>query len=116
MRISPLSSALAAAPTSKANATVTICRENFIGPVPLSVFLLSHVAWILSARPLEKVAAGVGKLGLHALHQFGNRRGVRDLADALARAPDVAPRLGFGIAAGAKIHLRLVGDRQVVGI
>src|SRR5258705_12124140 len=99
MRISPLSSALAAAPVSKANATVTTCRENLIGPVPLSVFLFKAVARILRACPLEEVAAGVGELGFHAFYQFGNGRRIGDLADALARAPDVAPRLDLHVTA-----------------
>src|SRR5579885_3354246 len=55
-------------------------------------------------------------LGLEPGHDVGGRRGVVDLADALARAPDVAPRLGLLVAAGAEIHLALVGHRQVVGI
>src|ERR1700712_506942 len=111
MRISPLPSALAAAPARRANASVSACRESFIVAVPWSVFLLKRSRADLSARPLQEVTAGVGELGLHALDQFGNRRCVRDLADALARAPDVAPRLRLGVAAGAEIHLRLVGDR-----
>jgi hypothetical protein len=43
MRISPLSSALAVAPVSKATATVITCRESLIVSVPVSVFLLKLV-------------------------------------------------------------------------
>src|SRR5437867_294322 len=53
---------------------------------------------VLGARSVEKVAAGLRELVLEALHQFGDRRRIGDLADALARAPDVAPRLGLGVA------------------
>src|SRR5215813_14624310 len=55
-------------------------------------------------------------LGLEPGHDLGGGRSVEDLADALARAPDVAPRLHLGVAARAEIHLALVGHRQVFGI
>src|SRR5205823_12524671 len=69
-----------------------------------------------STRAFEEVTACVSEFGLHARHQFSDRRRVGDLADALARAPDVAPGFGFRVAAGAEIHLRLVGDRQILRI
>ena len=52
----------------------------------------------------------------HPVDELGDRRRVGDLADTLARAPDVAPRLGLHVAAGAEVHLRLVGNRQIVRI
>src|SRR6187402_1405666 len=96
MRISPLvSSAIAAALPSKANAIVTTGRDSLI--VPILCFILfcrrCRSSRRSGARPLQEVAAGIGELGLQALDQFGDRRRVRDLADALAGAPDVAPRL-----------------------
>src|SRR5882757_3610378 len=78
--------------------------------------LLPLLACSLSADPLHKIAAGLSELHLEAFYQLGDRRRVGDLADALARAPDVAPRLGFGVTAGAEIHPGLVGDRQIVGV
>src|SRR5215217_173836 len=118
MRISSLSpSARAAVLPNNANAIVNNRRDTLIVSVPLSCF-----DWplknrrVLGARSVEKVAAGLGELELQSLHQFGDWRRVGDLADALAGAPDVAPRLGLGVAAGAEIHLRLVAERQVVGI
>src|ERR1700681_4454924 len=69
-----------------------------------------------SADPFHEIAAGVGKFELHALDPVGNRRRVRDLADTLSRTPDVAPRLDLHVAAGAEIHLRFIGDRQIFGI
>src|ERR1700709_1224684 len=101
MRISPLSSALAVAPANTANATVKTCRESLIISVPLRQNLAARVS---RARPLQEVAAGVVEFGLHAFHQFGNRRCIRDLSDALAGTPDVAPRLDLHVAAGAEIH------------
>src|SRR3981081_914953 len=70
----------------------------------------------LGADPSHEITAGVGKFELHAFDQFGNGRGVRDLADTLSGTPDVAPRLDLHVAAGAEIHLRFVGDRQVVRV
>ncbi len=55
-------------------------------------------------------------LGLEPGHDLGGGRGVEDLADALAGAPDVAPRLGLGVAARGEVHLALVGLGQRVGI
>src|SRR5207253_10164324 len=98
MRISSLaSSPKAAALPSNANAIVSTGRDTLIVSVP--PFCLFDCCWnrrVLGARSVEKVAAGVGELALEPLHQLGDRRRVRDLADALARAPDVAPRLGLG--------------------
>src|SRR5450755_4517127 len=54
--------------------------------------------------------------GLEAGHDLGGGRRVEDLAVALARTPDVTPRLGLGIAARGEIHLALVGFGQVVGV
>src|SRR5262245_40343714 len=55
-------------------------------------------------------------LGLEPRRDLGGGWGIEDLADALAGAPDIAPRLGLGVAARAEVHLALVGHRQVVGI
>src|SRR6202041_2349701 len=54
--------------------------------------------------------------GRQPRHQFAGGGDVLDRADALAAAPDVAPGLGLLVAAGAEIHLRGVGRRQVVGV
>src|ERR1700753_3659762 len=53
---------------------------------------------------------------LEPRHHLAGRRHMLHRADALAAAPDVLPRLGLGVAARAEIHLRRIGDRQVVGI
>src|SRR5258708_38251657 len=115
MRISSLaSSARAAAVPNNANPIVNNRRDTLMVSVPLFCLIgRFETRSVLGARSVEKVTAGVGELGLQPLHQFGDRRRIRDLADALAGAPDVAPRLGLGVAAGAEIHLRLVAERQV---
>src|SRR5829696_4655725 len=51
-------------------------------------------------------------LGLEPRHDLGGGRRIEDLAHALARAPDVAPRLDLGVAARAEVHLALVGHRK----
>src|SRR5260370_24878953 len=66
-----------------------------------------------SARPLHKIGSGRLELRLQPLDQLGDRWRVGDLADALSGAPDIAPCLGFGVAAAAEIHLPFVGGRQV---
>src|SRR6184192_4331479 len=123
MRISslPSSAAIAAAFPSNANAIVNTGRDSLIVPVPLSCFIVDagnrcRSPRDLRARPFQEVAAGLGELAPEALDQFGHWWRVRDLADALTRAPDVAPRLGLGVAARTEIHLRLVAERQIVGI
>src|SRR5882672_8021213 len=104
MRISPLSAA-AIVVAHTTNRTANACRGRLIVPLPL-IYLKPLRA--SGARPLEKIDAGLGEFGLQPLHQFDDRRRVGDLADALARTPDVAPRLHLHVAAGAEIHLRLV--------
>src|SRR3954453_14644396 len=118
MRISSLaSSASAAVVPNNANPIVNNRRETLMVSVPLFCLIgRFENRRVLGARSIQKVTAGVGEFGLQPLHQFGDWRGIGDLADSLARAPDVTPRLGLGVAAGAEIHLRLVALRQIVGI
>src|SRR5512139_4011050 len=52
----------------------------------------------------------------HLRDHFAHRPDVVDVADALAAAPDVAPRLLFHVAARAEVHPRLVGLGEIVRI
>src|SRR5215218_3187280 len=104
MRMSSAAPALAMPPS--VNAIAKACCSRFI-PASRCCLVRSRSGDGAAAE----IAAGLGEFGLQALHQFSDRRRVVDLADALARAPDVAPRLRLRVAAGAEIHLGLVGDR-----
>src|ERR1700755_2903613 len=100
MRMSPLSSAMAAPLPSSASAIVSAGRESLIVPVLCLSCCCLVASRASGARAWQKFVAGVGEFVFEALHQLGNRRRVGDLADALAGAPDVTPRLGFHVAAG----------------
>src|SRR5688572_21906608 len=54
--------------------------------------------------------------GCKALDQRAHRQDLVNVGDALAAAPDVAPRFALGVAAAAEVHLALVCDRQRVRI
>src|ERR1043166_948780 len=113
MRISPLSSALAVALPARARAIVKACISCFI------VLLLQpfgSVARFSGDRAFAEIGAGFSELCLQPRHKLRDRRRIGDLAEALARTPDVAPRLGLHVTTGAEIHLRLVGDREIGGI
>src|SRR5437868_6615840 len=70
----------------------------------------------LCARPSRKVSGRLGIFALQAIDEFGYRRRIGNLPDALAAAPDVLPGLDLHVAARAEVHLGLVGHREIVGI
>src|SRR4051794_29473966 len=74
-----------------------------------SVRAVVRRAAALAGQPL----AGGRVLGGESIDQRGDRCDLVDPADALAAAPDVAPRLGR---AAAEVHLRWIAGRQAVRI
>ncbi|QYU70903.1 isoleucine--tRNA ligase [Leptolyngbya sp. 15MV] len=65
---------------------------------------------------LAPVLVFTAELRLQPVDHRRHRADLLDRAHALARAPDVLPRLGLGIAAAAEVHRAGIAHRQVVRV
>src|SRR5258708_37054754 len=71
-----------------------------------------------SARRGLKIESGARSriFALNALDQRRHALPRMNPAHALSGAPDIAPRLGRSVAAGAEVHFRFVRLREVIGV
>ena len=90
-----------------AKSTVSACEAQFV-----EAFIARDNVCALRTKP----RFGLVVLSLHASHHVFNRSNRFDRANPLARAPNVLPGLGLGVAARTEVHLGRIAFGEVVGV